>query len=236
VREQTQELASWALGESPSYRPATIRSYHPSSASDSGIEARPTAQSLFEDSEQGEERPSIDSSRADITEDVIEEVSEPVTPENEVDGGASLGQTSTLTELMRETVSRKRHSSNVDRDSGFSYIDSDRYSVPSVFVDDIESAEATEATPLIPRERIPRMSESSHKAAGYYKPQKAHFKSPWAKFRHETESWIHTASHPKEWDVKRAVHDGTGALAAVFLGLLLNVLDALSYGELALGS
>jgi hypothetical protein len=31
-------------------------------------------------------------------------------------------------------------------------------------------------------------------------------------------------------------HDGVGALAAVFLGLLLNILDALSYGKKLIGS
>jgi SulP family sulfate permease len=220
------------LGESPSFRSSSLRpSYHPSSISDSGLESRPTASSLFEDSEQGEERHSVDSSRPDITEDVIEEVSEPVTPENETDDSSSMGKTSNLTELMRETIARKRHSSNIDRDSHISCIDSDRYSAPSVFVEDVESAEATEATPLLPRERLPRMSQSSNKDVGYYKPPAAYLKRRWAKVRHETESLMHTVSHPKEWDVKQMVHDGTGALAAVFLGVLLNVLDALSYGK-----
>lgn len=132
---------------------------------------------------------------------------------------------------MRETIARKRQGSNVDRDSGFSYNESDRHSSPSVFVEDVDSIEATEATPLLPRERLPRMSESSNKNIGYYGPSKGYFKSRWAKVRHETGSLMHAVTHPNEWDVMQMVHDGTGALAAVFLGVLLNVLDALSYGE-----
>lgn len=39
------------------------------------------------------------------------------------------------------------------------------------------------------------------------------------------------AKHPELWDVNAVVSASLGAVSAVLLGLLLNVLDALSYGK-----
>ncbi|KAF2430527.1 hypothetical protein EJ08DRAFT_588970 [Tothia fuscella] len=101
----------------------------------------------------------------------------------------------------------------------------------SVFVEDVENVEVSESSPLLPRERLPKRTYSTiHKNSGYHRPRKPYFKNRWAKFRHETEDLVHHFSHPKEWDARQIVREGTGAIAAVFLGLLLNVLDALSYG------
>src|SRR5215469_4100107 len=75
----TQELASWVLGESPSSRTGATPSSGAQgpSLSDTEFEARHKAGSIFSDSEQGEHRDSLDSSRPEV----IEEASEPVSPD-----------------------------------------------------------------------------------------------------------------------------------------------------------
>jgi SulP family sulfate permease len=227
VREQTQELASWALGESPSLRPSGLHA----SASDSVLDGRIPPFSALSDSEQGDTRTSIDSSRPDIIDDVIEEVSEPVSPEGE-GSSAIAGPASGLSNLMKNNQTRGR---DVDSIATGSYIEFDQRSGPSVFVNDVETGEVTEATPLLPRERLSGRSYSSNKKdGGIPRPQHVYSKSRWGKMKHEFDSLVYTATHPKDWDTKQMAHDGMGAVAAVFLGLLLNILDALSYGELAM--
>jgi hypothetical protein len=41
--------------------------------------------------------------------------------------------------------------------------------------------------------------------------------------------------HPARWDVQEMLKTSVGALSAVFLGVLLNLLDALSYGMYLFG-
>jgi hypothetical protein len=171
----------------------------------------------------------MESSRPDVIDDVIEEVSEPVSPQ-ENDYNPSAAHPSALSNLMRERLSPSRVGGKSQTSS---YGESDQQSGPSVFIDDVDIGETTEASPLLPRERLPGRSYSSHqKDTRLPGPLKLHLKSRWAKIKYEYRSMVYTASHPKDWDVKQLVHDGSGAVAAVFLGLLLNILDALSYGKL----
>src|ERR1700712_5036297 len=88
VREQTQELASWALGDPAASRARAI------STSESDSESQPRRGSFLSD--RGN---SLDSARPDV----IEEVSEPVSPEDLSDGARSenRGNASALTDLIR---------------------------------------------------------------------------------------------------------------------------------------
>jgi hypothetical protein len=224
VREQTQELASWALGESPNVRSTS----HHASASDSVLDGRTPPISVRSDSEHGDARESTDSLRPDITGDVIEEVAEPVTPERE-DPAAYPGHASGLSHLMRDRQAQGRDEGSTGVSS---YTDFDQHSAPSVFIDDVETGEVTEASPLLPRERLPgRLYSSIQKDDGYAPPRNIHLKGWWAKTKHEYRSVVHTVSHPQEWDIREMGRTGMGAVTAVFLGLLLNILDALSYGR-----
>jgi SulP family sulfate permease len=226
VREQTQELASWALGESPSLRPSGIYA----STSDSALDGRIPPLSALSDSEQGDTRTSIDSSRPDIIDDVIEEVSEPVSPEGE-GSSAIAGHASGLSNLMKDRRSRGRDGDSIAVES---FSEFDQRSGPSVFIDDVETGEVTEASPLLPRERLPGRSYNTNpKDAGHRVSRHIKMKKRWAKIKYEFDSLVYTVSHPRDWDAKQMAHDGLGAVAAVFLGLLLNILDALSYGESA---
>jgi SulP family sulfate permease len=223
VREQTQELASWALGESPNIRPTA----HHASASDSVFDGRTPPLSVLSDSEHGDTRDSIDSTRPDIASDVIEEVAEPVTPERE-DPDAHPGHTSGLSHLMKDSQAQGRDEDSVGVGS---YTEFDQQSGPSVFIADVEPGAVTEASPLLPQERLPRPTYGSNqKDAGYAPPRNIHLKGWRVKIKHEYRSMIYAVSHPQEWNIQEMGRTGMGALTAVFLGLLLNILDALSYG------
>jgi SulP family sulfate permease len=223
VREQTQELASWALGESSSVRTAG----HHASASDSMLDGRTPPLSVLSDSEHGDTRDSTDSPRPDITSDVIEEVAEPVTPERD-DPAVQSGQASGLSNLIKDNQAQGRDEESIGVGS---YSEFDQRSSPSVFIDDVETNEATEASPLLPRERLPGRSYSSTPKAGdYATPRNIHLKGWWTKIKYEYRSMTYVVSHPQDWNIQEMGRNGMGAVTAVFLGLLLNILDALSYG------
>lgn len=114
--------------------------------------------------------------------------------------------------------------------------------VPQVVVtggdDDEDNSNMDERAPLLPRERLP-----SHRKQRY--DSGPSFEAPprqgiWNRLGHHYPSF-HTAksvvrvlANPKGWDLKQVASAVIVApvktLPAVFLGLLLNLLDALSYG------
>jgi len=57
--------------------------------------------------------------------------------------------------------------------------------------------------------------------------------------QHKGQSAAHTITHPKSWDGRaiweKGIKEPVGLLPCVFLGVLLNVLDALSYGMYCYG-
>lgn len=113
--------------------------------------------------------------------------------------------------------------------------------VPEVVVTDGNEPEVGETTPLLPRERLPayrkvrpepdddteelsvRYKPSSWNRIGHHYPKLKGFR---AKLQH--------AINPKTWDYRilaqKVIVEPVSMLPAVFLGLLLNLLDALSYG------
>jgi hypothetical protein len=169
----------------------------------------------------------LDSTRPDI----IEEVSEPQSPEDT--GDAAEDQPSALTNLMRDNSPPKGNKDFLGYGTNSRYADSDQYTTPSVIVDDVDDG-ITEITTLLPRERIPgRPAGVSQKISGYGEEMEIQFKNRWAKLKYASQDVIKTLSHPKEWDLREISSVTVGAVAAVFLGLLLNILDALSYGKCA---
>lgn len=225
ILRTTQELATWALGESPSSR--TLES-HGHSSSDTEAEGRQKPGSVFSDSEQGEPRDSLDSSRPGV----IEEVSEPVSPEEHEDQAAKPPAIpSALSHLLRSDAPKSR--GHLAAGPSGSYTTDGRPSSPGVVISDIDAGEITESTSLLPRARLPEPTRKKWKDAGYAERQWAPVKGKWATFQYELGSTWKSMRNPKEWNLRHASSVALGAVAAVFLGLLLNVLDALSYGMFA---
>lgn len=224
MREQTQELASWALGDSNSLHTGSPSPFHNASASDSDFESRSRA---YSNSTQGEERPSLDSARPDK----IEEVSEPQSPEDT--GDTTEAQPLALSNSIRDNSPTNSGSQDFLRyGTNSTYADTDQYSSPSDTVNDVHDG-ATETTTLLPRERLPGRltSRSSKKFSGYSEEMEVRFKNRWTKLKYASRDVVQTLSHPKQWDLRELSSVTIGAVAAVFLGLLLNILDALSYGK-----
>ncbi|KAF3040903.1 hypothetical protein E8E12_005851 [Didymella heteroderae] len=205
VRERSSQLASYALN-SDEYQDRPRRP----SFTESGSPARRPP------SEYTDGRASIDSTREDTIEEDSDEIETPVTviggPQKAADQGFFSWQ-----------------------DTGRKGSDASR--VPDVVVQD------TERTPLLPTPRLPRAgsqleqkkskdkSNSRSRSPGKSLPLR--FKHSFANGREHVRGLTRTLTNPKTY-TKDAVLSGalSGAqtLTAVFLGLLLNILDALSYG------
>lgn len=218
----TQELASWALGESPSSRTLAH------SLSDTEADARQKPPSILSDSEQGEGRDSLDSSRPAV----IEEVSEPVSPEereeHEEQTSKPRPEPSGLSNLIRSAPSKARD--YLTSSSSGSYTNEGRPGSPGVVVEDIDTGEVTESTALLPRTRLPEPPRK-WKDGAYAERQWVPVKGKWKTVRYELASVWNSIRNPRQWDIRHVSSVALGAVAAVFLGLLLNVLDALSYGK-----
>jgi hypothetical protein len=212
VREQTQVLASWALNDSPPARgqPTGIVPRYPS---DSEIDRRWRSEAGWSDFE-SQPRTSSESARRPPIGD------EAVASEDEQPAGSA------LSELFRQKkqplprtafTSRARDSKTDGRGSG----------QPTVAVD-VERGEVSETTPLLGRDSSQGRGtfKGAGKAQRWWKPPK----HAYAKLRDDASAIWHCAKHPESWDFRAAIEVSLGAVSAVFLGLLLNVLDALSYG------
>jgi len=228
VRDQTEELASWALGESGSYKSDLPGRSH--AVSDPEISVRPRTGSIHSESEQGDRRLSVDSSRPDV----IEEVSEPTSPE-EITPSAHPTARSALSNLIRTSPPNELED-YIGAGGREEYRDNEGRGRPRIIVEDTEEQAMHETTPLLGKARSPAEQGKPH----FDEPSEAeqqfiHGKGTLAKVRYFGKRAVHTISHPKTWDRqaiwRHAVVEPFVAIPAVFLGLLLNILDALSYGR-----
>lgn len=113
--------------------------------------------------------------------------------------------------------------------------------VPDVVVTD-EDGEMGENTPLLPRERLPSYRKQRYDAGGELEsqPKPAPRQGILNRIGHHYPSFravgkaSRIVANPKRWDMRQVastvVYQPVKALPSVFLGLLLNLLDALSYG------
>ncbi|RMZ88819.1 hypothetical protein DV736_g3948, partial [Chaetothyriales sp. CBS 134916] len=155
--------------------------------------------------------------------EIIEEVSEPVTPQgNEhVDAQAA----SALTNMLHEHINQDEQ--QVVGDVGNAVDGHPGLVVPG------RDGDADESSPLLPHKRHSVTYgdladlEEQHKRRTHDRPR-------WYRPVEHVRSCGYILTHPKTWSLKaiyqQAVVRPVGLLPAVFLGLLLNVLDALSYG------
>ena len=170
--------------------------------------------------------------------DPIQERSEPGSPDGTQDHPPVA---SNLTEMLRS--SPPDDSTNPQKALGD--IEETRLAssspVPDVIVSNEENEDPTEASPLLPRERLTSYRKQTNDISDDIEEQSIGKPGTWNRLGHHYPS-LHAlgskarriALNPKSWDMRQVgrtmVVRPASMLPAVFLGLLLNLLDALSYG------
>lgn len=171
--------------------------------------------------------------------DTIAERTEPPTPEGNDDDqftyapAAVPGASNALQEYADDLEVEQAEDSAARRKS------SGR--VPDVVISgDEEEVGIGERTPLLPRERLPSHRKKPRKASTSAEEENVPPRGIWNRLGHHYPSLhaarkrVATLASPKSWDMRQVAHavvvKPVKTLPAVFLGLLLNLLDALSYG------
>lgn len=170
----------------------------------------------------------------------ITETSEPASPDDREPGPRGSGSGSAISAAHDALLMYSEDES--DRSPGSRFRQRlATGSVPEVVITNEEAGNMNETTPLLPRERL-----SSYRKTPIHAPKDLEEQQPvrkrgiWNRLGHHFPSLTsaqhvaQTLSNPKAWDVRQiaqaAVVRPVTMLPAVFLGLLLNLLDALSYG------
>lgn len=213
LRDKTQELSMHALSESGSFRsPSLLARRLDGAGSPRGRRPQDLAHDTF-DSDGG--RDSLDLPSAEI----IQEESEPSSPEP-------------LREVPSGRLSRPVSSAAA--------VNGEPHHDPRRSTDDRRGL--SETSSLLPNKRSkPGRSYGATNGADV-EDQRQGLRLRPAKFwhgisdaAHSATAGFHRATSPKSWDKKAifqtAVVEPVSSLPAVFLGLLLNVLDGLSYGR-----
>lgn len=237
VREDTAELASYALSDK-----ASVRSVSPP-------RHRSTQTNLESYFTQGPETESVVNSEPEgLYHHTIHEVSEPVSPEAESVSSDKSPGTSALTSMLKRSPPNSLQKDGQESHSnghldGSTEVDLDGVEVQRrlIMTSDGMIVDPTERTPLLSKHR----SESRHpdwiRGEQDIEGQVTRRQPSWPKL-HNIVQWpkekgvpaLRTLVSPKTWDRKaifqHAVVEPAACLPAVILGLLLNVLDALSYG------
>lgn len=233
VREETAELASLALSDAASVRSGTspqrpYASAHPFTSA-TGVD------SYFAGASKQDELGTRDSDGS-IHPDVIEEVSEPVSPETMPSSHQS-PRTSVLTQLILNSSSY-----GTERSSAKGTGDDDDESSPVATAKDRTTSKADERSMLLGKST----SYMSETARGYGATHDIEGQTPggqgvdrklarvleWPK--NKVLGFVRNAPSPKTWNLRAAWKYGflkpASYVPPVVLGLLLNLLDALSYG------
>ncbi|KAI4223731.1 MAG: hypothetical protein L6R36_005197 [Xanthoria steineri] len=229
VREDTAELASWALSDKPSFDNAYTPTRHllsPTALCDDG--ARPNGRTLL-DHGQAE-----DSSRPDA----IPELSEPVSPSSMPSSRKSPG-ISALSEMFKSAPSTDGDDPCVNDED--ECIDGTR--LGAVTVQEGIISQPTEQTALLLREQAHRSNVKNRQSyVGDLENQKSNqhtaterrFRKVLAATAGYSKGAFTKIIHPKSWKTKivwdEALLKPASYIPSVILGLLLNILDALSYG------
>ena len=187
---------------------------------------------LSHDTDQSEGSRSVDS----IGPSIIEEVSEPVSPEAigpETHRGRQspfipLPQHPDLNSHAYNSLGRRQE--DIGRAAGGA-------EVPEVAVEDVDISEDGEDAPLLPRTRLSQpSSKHPYGAVGQLWPERPASSGIGTRFKQTLSigrCYVRAATNPKNYTKEAVAHSavaGVQVLPAVFLGLLLNVLDGLSYG------
>lgn len=255
VRQQTAELSSSFLSDSE--LPQRLGAQNRFSQASQASQATSNFRNSFDSTSQGNRPNSSDwqQNRWSVESDIqpsestpqkapprpeaIAERSEPVSPEASPPKG-SPPQVSQLSELLsspegKQSSKDKRKQSSAKQPRPASM-------VPSFIVSEADDDEATEESPLLQRERTASLRKSlDDDDRDDVEGQLVRRTGTWHQINHAYPSLkkvvvdtYRTASNPKSWDMHKVadtvVVQPALVLPAVFLGVLLNLLDALSYG------
>jgi sulfate permease, SulP family len=199
LRDQTAELAAYALSDNASYLGNSVPSS--SAGSDDGYP------------------------------EAIEEVSEPVTPDGLGTSQLNEDPTSTLTALLLDPGNEE--AGHMHQTNKGSKLPLQRPLSPEPASD----IEVDEHTALLHDRKPDTVKYGQQVDLEQQYPPDAESSGYWPRLQASAaklRSCVHTISHPKTWSARavyrEAVARPVSLLPAVFLGLLLNILDALSYG------
>ena len=209
VREQTVQLSSSFLSDSEFLRPVSA------------------------------ERSSLESSAEQTRQnDIIEERSEPGTP-------SGLNRDGTLASQLTAGLRRQAPQERLSRSRGAAEMPPPQVRtqspVSSVIVSNEDGDPVTEITPLLPRERHDAEANrgddnEDDDASGYEVGKWNYLGHHYPSVRSARKRFNQVPLDPRKWDYKelsrKIVVEPIFLLQPVFLGLLLNLLDALSYGAL----
>ncbi|KAM3073241.1 hypothetical protein ACMFMG_008950 [Clarireedia jacksonii] len=231
VREDTAELASYALRDS-------------SPEPHSPIRPRTTQMQLESYFNVLEDEPSREVERS--RHETIHEVSEPVTPDEDDAQLSSISQgTSEIANMLRmsppSTSPPNNGGTSHNGNTGYGSTEVDGANGRLIITSQGVKMDSTERTPLISKGPEHRLSHPDWIHGEDLESQHTKRTQSWPKirdvFRTTKERGSHvvqTAINPKQWDRKAVWHScvvtPANCLPAVVLGLLLNILDALSYG------
>ena len=170
--------------------------------------------------------------------DTIEEISEPVSPAGSSNEGPASSQ---LTEALRKQRSTKPVPTQRDSTMPRARLETGPR-VPDLVVSSEDEAEATENSPLLPCERLPSYRKPRDDTDSDPEDLDGYDPGTWNRVGHhypslqKTRRRLYHVVHPAQWDFRKIANkvllEPVCMLPAVFLGLLLNLLDALSYGTI----
>lgn len=162
----------------------------------------------------------------------IAERSEPVSPDGSGRPHPLPSDFSVVNESLSSSSSRRARRST--------RASSRDISIPDVVVTDEQDMAPSETTFLLPRARLSSQRERRYDTVSHVERQEPPRHGIWNRIGHQYPSFkrieraAHVLTHPKAWD-PRAVATAVvvrplSMIPSVFLGVLLNLLDALSYG------
>jgi SulP family sulfate permease len=241
VREDTAELASYVLADKKDKRNASFLTHRPSASSQFGHDLPTIPQDPFLNDD-----PQYTNTAG------IEEVSEPPSPNSETDSAEGSGP-SMLTSMFRrsppESLQVSASTTNGTNDATLqnpSMVGNISLHTEPASPTHGESESTNEITPLLgPKAHRSHKSYRSHRCRSPDDLEDLENQKPQGKamyigslFKEGARTKIRglaIAMNPKSWNKEaiweNGVMDPIRCLPAVVVGLLLNILDALSYGE-----
>ncbi|KAF2198682.1 hypothetical protein GQ43DRAFT_483091 [Delitschia confertaspora ATCC 74209] len=226
VRERTQELASYALDPHSPYES------RPRRRTDTDTISSRRRRSLIQEYDDTLGRASMDPIGTDPIEEASDEAS---SPDTVVPGsGEEASQSYFGCSITQRDHNQSYRPAGLRKDYGTQV----RSGIPEVRLQDTEVQENTEGTPLLPKARLSRTDHShrngisSSDKVTTFNPRRRLKRTLTAGKDHVT-GFGHAVLNRKNYSKDAAIKNllsSAQVVSAVFLGLLLNVLDALSYG------
>jgi SulP family sulfate permease len=216
VRQDTAELATYLLSDPKTQQNSSVLQ-----------RARVSYQDSI-DSEVVDDSSTAENPRSSKT---ILEVSEPPSPDGQEDDLDADAGPSVLANLLKRSPPQSIAPDQPSVQHEDDHVDDHQAEQEQRRVSHTE--DATEQTPL-----LTRITSNGRRSYSDLEGQKSQAKSSWfngfVEVGHRMEERVSVAINPKKWDRqalwKNAVLTPTSCLPAVAVGLLLNILDALSYG------